>query len=215
MQIREGSGGSNDDSNNGLGGIHVRGLSVYRIDTKEDAYRLIKKAIKNKATRSTDFNNVSSRSHTVLQLFINTEEDTTDGVKLMRRSTMSLVDLAGSEKWRASLSVNGVAETDAQVKEMANINTSLHVLGNCISGLIESDRKHIPYRDSVLTRLLQGTLSGQGKSVIVATIHSDTDSYTEENYSTLQFASFVLILAFSRLSYDKIHKYFPSSNCLQ
>lgn len=72
---------------------------------------------------------------------------------------------------------------------MANINTSLHVLGNCISGLIDADRKHIPYRDSVLTRLLQSTLSGQGKTIFVATIHSDTDSYMEENYSTLQFAS--------------------------
>lgn len=111
LQIREGS--SSDEQ--GIGGIHVRGLSVYRIDTKEDAYRLIKKAIRNKATRSTDFNNVSSRSHTVLQLFVSTEEDDADGMKLMRRSTLNLVDLAGSEKWRASLSVNGVADTDAQV----------------------------------------------------------------------------------------------------
>ena len=186
LPIRE--GGNSDTWAN----VHVRGLSVYRIDSKEDAFRLIKKAIRNKAVRSTDFNNVSSRAHTVLQIFTSIEEDSSDGLKIVRKSTLSLVDLAGSEKWRASLSVSSTnpaaSETDAQVKEMTNINTSLHVLGNCISGLIENDRRHIPYRDSVLTRLLQTTLSGQGKSIIVATIHSDAD-YLDENYSTLQFAS--------------------------
>jgi hypothetical protein len=174
----------------------VRGISVYQTDTKEDAIRLIKSSMKNKAIRSTDYNNVSSRSHTVVQFSIHIEEaNRQTGIKLVRRSTLSLIDLAGSEKWRPSLSAvtnSSVApllsETDQQVKEMTNINTSLHVLGNCIAKLIEPDSKHIPFRDSVLTRLLQGTLSGNGKSVIVGTIHSDSD-YMEENYSTLQFAN--------------------------
>eukprot|EP00599_Poterioochromonas_sp_BG-1_P003111 CAMPEP_0173154414 /NCGR_PEP_ID=MMETSP1105-20130129/13468_1 /TAXON_ID=2985 /ORGANISM="Ochromonas sp., Strain BG-1" /LENGTH=1305 /DNA_ID=CAMNT_0014070589 /DNA_START=8 /DNA_END=3926 /DNA_ORIENTATION=+ len=197
--------------------VYVRGISVYQIDSKEEAFHLIKKSMKNKVIRATDFNNISSRSHTVVQFFVSIEEEeegsgsrgknggnsNEGGLKIIRRSTLSLIDLAGSEKWRPSLSVNGVAETEAQVKEMTNINTSLHVLGNCIAKLIETvpsntpaldsrgntmANKHIPFRDSVLTRLLQNTLSGNGKSIIVATIHSDTD-YMEENYSTLQFAS--------------------------
>lgn len=166
---------------------------MYQIDSKEEAFKLIKKSMKNKAIRSTDFNNVSSRSHTVLQLLVFTEETNQDSIKLVKRSTLSLIDLAGSEKWRSSLSVTSQnntvnSEIDQQVKEMTNINSSLHVLGNCIAKLIGSDSKHIPYRDSILTRLLQNTLNGNGKSIIIATIHSD-DDYMEENWSTLQFAS--------------------------
>ena len=50
------------------------------------------------------------------------------------------------------------AQADLQ-KEMLNINASLHVLGNCVAALIEPNRKHIPFRDSVLTRLLQVMIS--------------------------------------------------------
>ena len=73
-------------------------------------------------------------------------------------------------------------------KEMTNINTSLHVLGLCVSALTEPNRKHIPYRNSVLTRLLQDPLGGNGKTVIVATVHEDP-RYAEETRSTLHFAS--------------------------
>ena len=82
------------------------------------------------------------------------EEQDEGGLTVLKRSTFSLVDLAGSEKWRASLGQAGNAQADVQ-KEMANIKTSLHVLGTCVSALIEPNRKHIPFRNSVLTRLLQ------------------------------------------------------------
>lgn len=55
----------------------------------------------------------------------------------------------------------GNSQLDVQ-KEMTNINTSLHALGNCVSALIEPGRKHIPYRDSLLTRLLRDSLGGEG-----------------------------------------------------
>lgn len=114
--------------------------------------------LRNRAVRSTDFNSESSRSHTILQMFFQVEEvKEVDGGAVMTRSTLSLVDLAGSEKWRPSLSQAGQSNIDVQ-KEMTNINTSLHVLGNCVSALIEPGRKHIPYRDSMLTRLLQDCL---------------------------------------------------------
>ena len=54
----------------------------------------------------------------------------------------------------------GNSQLDVQ-KEMTNINTSLHALGNCVSALIEPGRKHIPYRDSLLTRLLRDSLGGE------------------------------------------------------
>jgi ribosomal protein S15P/S13E len=159
-------------------------VRVYGID---DIMSLLKNGLQNRATRSTDLNNESSRSHTILQLSLEMEEQDDNGMMIVTRSTLNLVDLAGSEKWNATLAQAGNANISLQ-KEMMNINTSLHVLGNCISALIESGRKHIPYRDSVLTRLLQKTIGGNGKTILIATIREDT-AYLEETYSTLQFAN--------------------------
>lgn len=86
--------------------------------------------------------------------------DNESGMPVLQRSTFSFVDLAGSEKWRSSLTQAGNSQIDVQ-KEMTNINTSLHALGNCVSALIEPGRKHIPYRDSLLTRLLRDSLGGE------------------------------------------------------
>jgi hypothetical protein len=179
----------------GSGSVHVRGMSVYRIYSKDEAITLLKQGMRNRAIRATDFNSESSRSHTILQLFVTVEDCDDQGLMVLKRSTFSLVDLAGSEKWRGSLNASSSgsnlqveAQTQAQVKEMTHINTSLHVLGNCVSALIEPNRKHIPFRDSVLTRLLQDPLGGNGRTILIATIHADA-AHRDETYSTLQFAS--------------------------
>ena len=62
-----------------------------------------------------------------------------------------LVDLAGSERAKKT------GATGERFKEGVNINKGLLALGNVISALCEEGgRGHIPYRDSKLTRLLQG-----------------------------------------------------------
>ena len=62
-----------------------------------------------------------------------------------------LVDLAGSERLSKSRS------TGATFKEGTNINKSLLAFGNVMQA-IAMKRAHIPYRNSKLTRLLQGSL---------------------------------------------------------
>lgn len=194
LQLRDTHKDNTADENAGLSGtVHVRGMSVYRIYSKEEALQLLKQGMRNRAIRATEFNNESSRSHTILQLFVTVEDADEQGLMVLKRSTFSLVDLAGSEKWRSSLSTSTTnlqaeALVQAQMKEMTHINTSLHVLGNCVSALIEPNRKHIPYRDSVLTRLLQDPLGGNGRTILIATIHADA-GHKDETYSTLQFAS--------------------------
>jgi hypothetical protein len=64
-------------------------------------------------------------------------------------SSLVLVDLAGSERANASDGRNYMRFEEAKA-----INLSLSSLGNCVSALV-AGRKHIPYRDSKLTRLLQ------------------------------------------------------------
>ena len=83
---------------------------------------------------------------------------------MFKRATLNLVDLAGSERW-------GTGNMGAgRVKEMTSINQSLSALSNCISALTEEGRPHVPYRDSLLTRLLQGSLGGNSKTYLVVTV---------------------------------------------
>ena len=85
------------------------------------------------------------------------------------------MDLAGSECVGKSGAVRG------QAKEAGMINTSLLTLGRVISSLVDR-LAYIPYRDSKLTRLLQESLGGRAKTLIVATI---APKATEETLSTL------------------------------
>ena len=65
--------------------------------------------------------------------------------------------------------------TGDRLKEGANINKSLSSLGNVISALAESSNPQtgkkaivIPYRDSVLTKLLKNALGGNSKTIMIA-----------------------------------------------
>ena len=75
-----------------------------------------------------------------------------------------------------------------RLKEGCQINLSLSALGNVISALVDGKGKHIPYRDSKLTRLLQDSLGGNTKTLMVAAI-SPADYNFEETMSTLRYAN--------------------------
>ena len=70
----------------------------------------------------------------------------------------------------------------------SKINLSLSALGNVISALVDGKTDHIPYRDSKLTRLLQNSLGGNTKTVMIANIGPSNLSY-EETMSTLRYAN--------------------------
>lgn len=93
-----------------------------------------------------------------------------------------MVDLAGSERQGKT------GATGARLKEATKINLSLSALGNVISALVDGRGKHIPYRDSKLTRLLQDSLGGNTKTVMVAAV-SPADYNMDETLSTLRYAS--------------------------
>lgn len=95
---------------------------------------------------------------------------------------MNLVDLAGSER-QSKTHAEGI-----RLKEATKINLSLSALGNVISALVDGKATHIPYRDSKLTRLLQDSLGGNTKTVMIAAI-SPSDFNYDETLSTLRYAS--------------------------
>ena len=105
----------------------------------------------------------------------NTETGSSKASKLM------LVDLAGSEK------VKKTHATGQTLKEAKQINKSLMVLGLVINSLVEN-KKHIPYRDSKLTRLLSDALGGNSKTMLIVTA-SPSKYNQDESLSTLRFGN--------------------------
>lgn len=69
-------------------------------------------------------------------------------------------------------------------------NSGLHALGNVISALGDPTKKttHIPYRDSKLTRLLQDSLGGNARTMMVACV-SATELNLNETLSTVKYAN--------------------------
>ncbi|XP_021565533.1 LOW QUALITY PROTEIN: kinesin-like protein KIF17 [Carlito syrichta] len=100
----------------------------------------------------------------------------------LRAGKLNLVDLAGSERQSKT------GATGERLKEATKINLSLSALGNVISALVDGRCKHIPYRDSKLTRLLQDSLGGNTKTLMVACLSPADDNYCE-TLSTLRYAS--------------------------
>ncbi|URE33500.1 hypothetical protein MUK42_33523 [Musa troglodytarum] len=95
-------------------------------------------------------------------------------------SQLNLIDLAGSESSRAET-------TGVRRREGSYINKSLLTLGTVIAKLTDGKATHIPYRDSKLTRLLQSSLSGQGRVSLICTV-TPSSSNAEETHNTLKFA---------------------------
>ena len=127
-------------------------------------------------------NKDSSRSHSIFTIYIETSETGPTGETTFKVGKMNLVDLAGSERQSKTQAVGD------RLKEAQQINLSLSALGNVISALVDGKSKHIPYRTSKLTRLLQDSLGGNTKTVMIAAL-SPADYNFDETLSTLRYAS--------------------------
>ncbi|KND89485.1 Kinesin-like protein 11 [Tolypocladium ophioglossoides CBS 100239] len=191
-------------------GVYATPLKEEIVQSPTQLLRVIARGDQARRTASTQFNARSSRSHAVVQIVVESRERIPGGgaggkdAKRsgilpggVRVSTLSLIDLAGSEK---------AAESKERRQEGAHINKSLLTLGTVIAKLSEwkekegkggdKEGKHLPYRDSKLTRLLQGALSGNSLVSILCTIQigaagsaAAANSHTTETLNTLKFAS--------------------------
>ena len=169
------------------GRVFVEGLSRAPITNMQDLVNILARGDANRNTAETNMNATSSRSHAALMVSImvpEADKKTTPraGPQSYRESSLVLVDLAGSERATAS-----VGRQHTRLEEAKAINLSLSALGNCMSALAEC-RKHIPYRDSKLTRLLQGSLGGGARTAVIVAIPPGGDD-TGEILNALRFAS--------------------------
>ncbi|KAK4770986.1 hypothetical protein SAY87_031518 [Trapa incisa] len=150
----------------------------------------------NRATGSTNMNNQSSRSHAIFTITVEqmrkfnplfqADSNPESFNEEYLCAKLHLVDLAGSERAKRTGS-NGV-----RFKEGVHINKGLLALGNVISALGDEKKRkegvHVPYRDSKLTRLLQDSLGGNSRTVMIACV-SPADINAEETLNTLKYAN--------------------------
>lgn len=158
-------------------GVYVQSLIEKYVYTSQEILSTIETGTLQRTTASTALNSVSSRSHAVITLTL--MQKMSDGSETI--SKLNLVDLAGSENVDKS-EVQGIELSEAQT-----INKSLSCLGNVIYALTEKGRGHIPYRDSKLTYLLQDSLGGNSKTILIATVSPSRNCYSE-TINTLKFA---------------------------
>ncbi|KAI8854770.1 CENPE type kinesin-like protein [Chytridium lagenaria] len=166
-------------------GVFVGGLTEKIVVSPDDVFRLIKKGEEIRKVGDTAANERSSRSHTVIRVIIESRKRKgTDSSDLLsvRVASLNLVDLAGSERVRYT-QAEGI-----RLKEGSHINKSLLALSNVIGKLSESGDKYVPYRDSKITRILQPSLGGNARTLIVCTI-TPSNRFWEESQTTLKFAS--------------------------
>ena len=176
-----------DLKENNDGVVYVKNLTQSTVCTYNELMALLRAGKKNRKTGSTLMNRDSSRSHCIFSVTIESTSlintiDPSNDKQHIRSGKLNLVDLAGSER---QVKTGAAGE---RLKEAAKINLSLSALGNVISALTSKSNTHIPYRDSKLTRLLQDSLGGNTKTVMIANI-GPVDYNYDETISTLRFAS--------------------------
>ncbi|KAK4336765.1 hypothetical protein RND71_044067 [Anisodus tanguticus] len=180
------------------GSIYTMGTATITVKSPDTTLQCLQKGALSRQTGSTNMNAQSSRSHAIFTIFIkqqrvvqienNHHMETEVEIKNQEFETLTakfnFVDLAGSERLKRT------GATGDRAKEGISINTGLLSLGNVISALGDKNKRalHVPYRDSKLTRLLQDSLGGNSRTLMIACI-SPSDRDFMETLGTLRYAN--------------------------
>ena len=163
--------------------VKVIGLVESRPTSAEEVKQIVLQGNSRRTQSPTHANETSSRSHAVLQVHVTQSPRTASLTEQRTVATLSIIDLAGSERAAATSNMG------QRMVEGANINKSLLALGNCINALCESGGaiRHVPYRNSKLTRLLKFSLGGNCKTVMVVCV-APTSQHFDDTHNTLLYA---------------------------
>ncbi|XP_054481919.1 kinesin-like protein KIF20A isoform X2 [Anoplopoma fimbria] len=169
------------------GNPYVKELAWVQVRSAEEAWKILKAGRRNQSFASTHLNQNSSRSHSIFSIRVLHVNPETDSPQATHISELTVCDLAGSERCKEQR--NG-----ERMKEANNINTSLLTLGRCIAALRHNQNNKsrppqvVPFRDSKLTRVLQGFFCGRGTSSMVVNINPCATIY-DETLQALKFSA--------------------------
>eukprot|EP01105_Mastigella_eilhardi_P013894 TRINITY_DN3165_c0_g1_i4.p1 TRINITY_DN3165_c0_g1~~TRINITY_DN3165_c0_g1_i4.p1 ORF type:complete len:1149 (+),score=187.02 TRINITY_DN3165_c0_g1_i4:45-3449(+) len=159
------------------GTFYVEGLTESFATCAEDVLELLHTGNQHKALGSSCLHGHSSRSHTVFR-FVLAQQALNNGLATV--SELNLVDLAGAESMTYEYGAG-------QQKETRFVNASLCSLKDVVTALSRRE-KHIPYRNSTLTKLLQPCLGRNGVAAVVCCV-SPAAVHREWTRRTLQFGN--------------------------
>lgn len=169
-------------------GVYVDKAGDIAVDSYESIDRQLTIGNENRTIGQTNMNATSSRAHTVnrivfKQRYINMETGKPERELV---SNINFIDLAGSER------AESTGATGARLKEGANINKSLSILGRVIGVLAKkangsAKNEIVPYRESKLTMILKPFLGGNARTSMVAALSPASINY-DETLSTLRYA---------------------------
>ncbi|XP_040296356.1 kinesin-like protein KIF22 isoform X2 [Bufo bufo] len=159
--------------------ILIPGVTQKTINTFSDFDEHFIPASQNRTVACTKLNDRSSRSHAVLLIKVQKNQQVPPFRQLTGK--MYLIDLAGSEDNRRT------GNQGIRLKESGAINSSLFTLSKVVDALNQG-LPRIPYRDSKLTRLLQDSLGGSAHSVMITNIAPEQNYYFD-TLTALNFAA--------------------------
>jgi len=181
--------------------IYTTGVTMRNVTSEKDIMNVLQEGALSRTTASTNMNATSSRSHAIFTVHLKhhrmakaesaegeDEGDKEESDQIEDFETLSakfnFVDLAGSERLKRT------GATGDRAKEGISINQGLLSLGNVISALGDKAKRgcHVPYRDSKLTRLLQDSLGGNSRTIMIACV-SPSDRDFMETLNTLKYAN--------------------------
>ncbi|XP_053990760.1 kinesin-like protein KIF21A isoform X2 [Hylaeus volcanicus] len=163
--------------------ICILGITRVNVNSTEQLLNYVTQGVGLRMTASNSVNPTSSRSHAILTLSMSRGSGS-----LITTSKFHFVDLAGSERLKKTKSEG------SRLKEGIHINTGLLALSNVINVLSSEAYQsqplvhHVPYRDSKLTRLLQDSLGGNSRTVMIACIDA-SHQHASETLSTIKYAA--------------------------
>ena len=179
------AGGLDDDKAAGLeikrdadGRTVVPGSMRMAVTSEAEVVEILKLAAKHRSVAATSMNARSSRSHSIFTLYL-TGSNSVSHTHLT--GSLNLCDLAGSERLSRSHAEG------ARLKETQAINKSLSALADVFTSL-SGGSKHVPFRNSKLTYLLQPCLSGDGKTLMIVNVSGEA-SNAGETICSLRFAA--------------------------
>lgn len=195
VQVRERKAARGKGKGKTAPSVFLDGAKERCVTEEGDLMDIIREGALVRQTASTGMNASSSRSHSIITITVQLEPlDAGDGKAgpaeaQCLSAKLHLVDLAGSERAKRT------AVVGERFAEGVEINKGLFALAKVISTLADNasrkdpraPKAHVPYRDSKLTRLLQDSLGGNARTLLVACV-SPADTSREETVGTLRYA---------------------------